>query len=643
MIIHKENGKMWRFVLLIGMLLVGMGWGSGPRPLAAQAVAAQVRATQAGAEPLRAEAVEAFFDAAIARQLDEEHLVGATVAVVQGDALLFTKGYGYADLAAQRRVVADRTLFYIGSVGKLFTWTAIMQLAEQGKVDLHADVNTYLDFELPDVVLGSESVMDAVTLHHLMTHTAGFEEQFESTFVAEERDLLPLRELLVRTMPERVYPPGTVFAYSNYGTALAGYILELVSGKSYEQYITTHLLEPLGMAHSSAMQPLPHALAQEMSLGYHTRGGTYDALDFEWVAGAPCAAVRATAPDVARFMRAHLNGGCVEGSCILQAATLAEMHRRQFTHDPALAGMAYGFVEANFNGQRVLWHMGESARFVTVLALLPETNVGLLISYNTPPADGRTLMFQFLDTFYPVERAPLVATSAPGWTERAAVVRGSYVSTRSAHTTEQKVLAWLEAIPVQVTAAGELALGPQRYVETEPWLFQQRDGDRALTFRQDAGRTWLFWGPFAYFKLHWYESPLLHLGLWAASLLLFTSGWIAWPLAAWRARRRGMPTPQPLARGLAAGLGLLVIGLLAWFVTLMLGFGTTYAYPAAAAALITRLLWLAVPLTLAVLVLAIRSWFRRDVSWVWRLHYNLITLASAALLWSLHFWNLLAF
>ena len=592
---------------------------------------------------LTPEALRTFFDATLTEQLAEEHLVGATVAVVQGDALLFAQGYGYADLEAARPVEAGRTLFYIGSDGKLFTWTAVMQLAEQGKLDLHADVNAYLDFKIP------ATFAEPVTLHHLMTHTGGFEEQLEALFVADEADVRPLREFLVRTLPRRVYPPGVVFAYSNYGTALAGYIIERVSGERYADYITAHVLQPLGMTRSAATQPLSASLAPDVALGYHYRNGSYDALAFEWVAAPPCAIVRSTATDIAHFMSAHLNGGCVEGACILQAGTLDEMHRQQFTHHPALAGMAYGFVESRFNGQRVLWHLGESARFVTLLALLPETGVGVFVSYNTPPVDGRAILFRFLDAFYPVERAPVEPQPAPDWATRAAVVGGTYIPARSAHSSAQKLVTWLEALPVNVAAEGDVALGPQRYVETAPWLFQQRDGDRALTFRQEDNRTWLFWGPFAYFKLRWYETPLLHLGLWATSALLFAGGWIGWPIAAWRNRRCGRPAEARLARQvrlarwLAAGLGLLVYGLLAWFTVLMLAFGGDYVYPAATIAFLTRLLWLAVPLTLAVVFLAARAWFRREMAWGWRVHYSLIALASAALLWSLHFWNLLTF
>jgi CubicO group peptidase (beta-lactamase class C family) len=513
-----------------------------------------------------------------------------------------------------------------------------MQLVEQGTLDLHADVNAYLDFEIP------AAFGQPVTMHHLMTHTAGFEEELRALFVDGPSDLLPLREFLVRTMPQRVYPPGEVFAYSNYGTALAGYIVERVSGANYEQYIAEHLLAPLGMTHSAATQPLPTALAEDVSKGYHYRTGRYDALDFEWVAAPPCAAVRGTATDIARFMIAHLNDGCVDHMCILRPETVAQMHRQQFSHHPALTGMAYGFVESQMNGRRVLWHMGESARFVTVLALLPAEGVGLLVSYNTPPADGRTILFRFMDEFYPADRRPLAVQTLPGWAERAGMMSGTYISSRVAHTSPQKMIGWMSSLPLRATDEGALVVGPQRYVETEPWLLYQKDGDRILTFRQERGQTWLFWGPFAYVKLAWYQTPAVHLTLVAVCALLFVSGWVAWPVAAWARRRRDIALSANVrrARWLAAGLGILDGGLLAWFVLLLVAYGETYVYPAVTANLIARLNWLAVPLTLAVLVLAFRFWLRRETHWTWRVHYTLVAIAGVAFLWFLSFWNLLA-
>ncbi|MFV9504201.1 MAG: serine hydrolase domain-containing protein [Oscillochloridaceae bacterium umkhey_bin13] len=137
-----------------------------------------------------------------------------------------------------------------------------MQLVEQSKLDLHADVNDYLDFEL------RRTFAQPITLHHLLTHTAGFEDEAHSLFVASESELLSLREHLIRYQPARVYLPGNVMAYSNYGTALAGYIVERVSGQSFESYLTDHILRPLGMAHSFVGNRLPPELAANISQGY---------------------------------------------------------------------------------------------------------------------------------------------------------------------------------------------------------------------------------------------------------------------------------------------------------------------------------------------------------------------------------------
>src|SRR5690606_35310692 len=146
------------------------------------------------------------------------------------------------------------TLFRPGSVSKLFTWTAVMQLVEQGKLDLDADINQYIDFEIPlyDGIL--------VTLRQVMTHSAGFEEQFRALITADPAAITPLGEALKYWVPERIHAPGTTPAYSNYATALAGHVVERVSGESFDDYIERHIFQPLGMSNSSFRQPLPPAL-----------------------------------------------------------------------------------------------------------------------------------------------------------------------------------------------------------------------------------------------------------------------------------------------------------------------------------------------------------------------------------------------
>lgn len=573
---------------------------------------------------------EAFFEAALPDQLAKEHIAGATVAVVQGSELVFAKGYGYANLAAQIPVQAESTLFFIGSDGKLFTWTAVMQLVGQDKLDLHADVNQYLDFEIP------ATFPEAITLHHLMTHTAGFEEDFNTLLLDDPLNILPLRDHLVRYIPTRVYAPGSVMAYSNYGTALAGYIIERVSGQSFDTYINQHLLQPLGMTHSFVGNALPDAFADDLSKGYQYDNGRYVPLDFEWTTAVPCAPVRTTVTDLSRFMIAHLNGGCEEGNCILPADMVELMHSPQFTHHPQMSSMAYGFLDTQFNGQRVLWHMGESARFTTLLALIPEHNLGLVVSYNTPPADGRTILFRFMDAFFPDQRLPLSVQPLADWADRAMIFNGMYVPAQSAHTTAQIAVRYTKAVEVEIEQ-GRTTFAGWSYVETEPGLFRQVDGDRVLAFKQDAeGKRWLFAGPLAYFQVPWYETPILVFPLIGISLLVFVTTWISG--LAITLHRKTYPLSERAAWWLAAGLGLFDVALLGWLFSVLLALADRYVYHQNIVTIISVLAWIAVPWTLAIIGIAVRAWLHQKWTLGHRVHYTLVALTAAAFVWLL--WSL---
>src|SRR5215210_4401553 len=190
--------------------------------------------------------MKAFLDEELGREMEKHHIAGAAVSVVKDGKLFFAKGYGDADLENGIPVDPERTNFRIGSLAKLFTWTAVMQLAEQGKLDLNADINSYLDFRIPD------TYPQPITLKNLMTHTSGFEDRYYERLAKDPNDLMPPREWLISHMPARVSQPGDVAAYSSYGAALAGYIVARVSGEPYDQYIQEHILNPLGMVHTTA-------------------------------------------------------------------------------------------------------------------------------------------------------------------------------------------------------------------------------------------------------------------------------------------------------------------------------------------------------------------------------------------------------
>src|SRR5882757_9311572 len=205
-----------------------------------------------------------FMDALVPYAVQRGSIAGGLLVVVKDGRILFAKGYGYADVDKRIPVVADQTLFRPGSVSKLFTWTAVMQLVGAGKLDLDHDVNEYLDFKIPP------KFGQPFTLRHLLTHTPGFEDGISEAFVKRQEQLVPLRDYMMKHMPERIFPPGKLVAYSNYGASLAGYIVQRISGEPYANYIANHILEPLGMQHSTFVQPLPPDLQAHMSNGYIT-------------------------------------------------------------------------------------------------------------------------------------------------------------------------------------------------------------------------------------------------------------------------------------------------------------------------------------------------------------------------------------
>lgn len=631
------------FALLLSMLLL---CSTLPAANPLHALAAR-GAVLPSAMPMTAATVATFFDQLVAQQMNDAHAVGATVAVVKDGALLFAKGYGYADLAQKVPVVADKTLFFPGSTGKLFTWTALMQLVEQGKLDLQTDINQYLDFQIPATLRQAQgnTFAEPITLAHLLTHTAGFEEQFAALLVAGQADVRPLGTFLRATLPARVYAPGTTFAYSNYGTALAGYIVERVSGEPYAQYITDHILTPLGMTSSMAGQPLSPPLLADLAKGYHYRNGQFSAVDFEWLSAVPAAPVHTTATDMAQFMLAYLNQGHLGDAQILQPATSVAMLTKQFAHAPQVNGVGYGFMVSTQNEQTIAWHTGGSAYFSTMLALIPAEKVGFFISYNTPVADLYQPLVSFVDHFYPV---PPVATVVPPVDTAAhiAALSGNYISARVARTSSQKLATWqAESLTVQRGANHTLQVGARTYAETAPGLFRQIDGPRLLTYRTDAqgAVTQLFWGQFAYFKIPLYQTAMFQLIVAASALLIMLSGAIAWPIMWFIQRQRGRRWPQwcSTARWVAALMALFNTALLAWLLMALLTYADTLVYPVVLITSLTQLWWINLPASLLLLAFTQRAWRQHTWPRFWRIHYTLVTLAALLFVVFLLNWHLL--
>jgi len=593
-------------------------------------------------------AYQGFFDRAVPQQLEEFHIAGAAVAVVENGEPVFAKGYGFADV--DNRIAADpvATLFRIGSTTKLFVWTAVMQLVERGKLDLDADVNTYLDFRIPD------TYPEPVTLRRIMTHTAGFEDRLTGYQAASARDLIPLGEWLAGHIPARVRAPGIFSSYSNYGAGLAGYIVERISGIPFARYAEKNIFSPLGMDRTSLDQPVTDARAGDLSKGYVFTGADYQSLDFEYIVPAPTGSATSTAADMGRFTAALLNGGAYGNARILGESTVATMLTRIFGHDPQLNGWAYGLYEMSRNGVRVLGHAGDTRLFHSLVALIPEKKVGVFVVYNSENAfDVQSLLLkEFMDSFFPAALPPVSKLELSA--EELAKFAGSYRQTRRfAETTVEKAGTLFEPIIVTATADGALLLssawyGEIRFIPVEPLEFvQEDDPQNRLIFR--AGTDGTITHAFAqddpttaFEKMPWYADYTLHYliligsaGLFLAVLFVSLVRWIV---------RRFIKKADALPR--AASIGRRIFPAIAAAGLLFL-FGFVIAFGGIAygeTSLLTVVL--ALPVLLLVLSIAagyilIRAWREKYWHAAERIFYSLVLAASAIFLWSLSTWNLL--
>lgn len=636
------------------------------------------KVSSAGRGPTDGRELEAFMDGYFAQQLESYKIPGATVSVVKDGEVLFTKGYGQADVAKDEPVVADETLFRVGSVSKLFTSTAVMQLVEEGKLDLDKDVNRYLDdVEIPDTYPGRP-----VTLRNLLTHTAGFEQEFTGTGARGAADFEPLGEYLSGIdVPARVRPPGEVTAYSNYGMALAGRVVEEASGMPFARYVEENITGPLGMDGTTAAQPPAPRLRDRLSTGYKVEGGEPAAGSFEFIEEAPAGSVSSTATDMARFMIAQLQNGRYGDARILDEATAREMQTRQFSNDGRLNGMGLGFYEQTVNGERAIAHGGNTPLFHSLLTLLPEENVGIFVSYNSYGEGGDRAEYELqkalMDRYYPGPPAPAAEDPAEGASVEGASgdaerVAGSYRSTRGNLTSLEKVFALLGPASVtanedgSITTSGvmkqDLTATEQRWVQDGPMVFRAEGSDERLAFREGEGRaTYLATDAdptSAYEKVPSYGSARLHLGLLGCNLAVFLLTALVWPAGAltsrWYGRRYrklhgewgGKPEREAggarLARPLAwafSALALLLAGAVVLAATNPLEILFYDDSPVLAA--VRVLPYPVAALAVGVIVFAALSWKRRYWGLLGRAHYSLVALAALTFIALLGYYNLL--
>ena len=609
-------------------------------------------ATPARSAPqLTREDAEAWLDGFLPYALANGDIAGAVVVVVKDGSILLQKGYGYADLETRAPVDPDATLFRPGSVSKLFTWTAVMQLVGQGKLDLDADVDTYLDFRIP------QRDGKPVTLRQVMTHTTGMEEQIRGLITAREDEITPLGDALKRWVPERIHAAGATPAYSNYATALAGYIIERVSGQSFDDYIDSHILKPLGMNHSSFRQPLPAALLAGMSKGY-SKASDGEAKDYEFISLAPAGSLAATGTDMARFMIAHLQDGAYGDARILDEATARQMHTTGQASVGPLNRMMLGFYETTVNGHRAISHGGDTQWFHSDLQLFLDDGIGVFVSMNSSGRDGATghiryaLSRGFADRYLPGTPATAAGVSKEVASQHAEQIAGTYTSSRRPDSNFVSLANLLGPVKVvanedgtiSVTAALSPGGAPKKWREVAPYLWQDTSStDRLAADVVDGKVTRFTMEPYAPIMVFERLSSwrALSMPLLVASLLVVLLTVLAWPVSALVRRHYRAPylLTGPDARAhrlvrIGALLSLLAMAAALGLVVSMLG-KLEMTSPDTDGLIIAMRLFATVALPLGAILATWNAWhvLRARRRWLAKLWAVLLALACLFLLW----------
>jgi CubicO group peptidase (beta-lactamase class C family) len=529
-----------RIPALLFAIATLVAWGTPAHSQARPAMAA------AAAPQLDRADLDAWLDGLVPGAMKAGKIPGGVVVVVKDGQILTERGFGYADVAARRKVDPRTTIFHPGSISKALTFTAVMQLVEQGRIDLDADVNRYLDFRIPP------RDGKPVTMRNIMTHTSGFEESLRNLTTGAR---LPpqLGPYLKSWVPRRIFPAGTVPAYSNYASTLAGYVVERVSGQSFDDYMDRNVLGALGMGSASFRQPVPARLRPWLARGYAP--GSDAARHDEYFGAAPAGSLVTTGHDMASFMIAHLQQGRFGTGRILAPATAAQMHSIQPRIFPALHGMALGFYEHSRNGRFILAHNGGTQYFHSDMHLFMNEGVGIFISLNSPgenaAASGlhEALFHGFADRYFPAasDRRPPTLDRATAL-RHAQLMAGNWDSARRADSNMFRLTSLIGPLVITANADGTISFpiprqGITSWREVAPFVWQDVDGpDRIQALVKDGRPVMLgldMAPPQAFQPAPAGRSPSWVMPALLAAIATLLIAGIAWPIGAVARRRSG--------------------------------------------------------------------------------------------------------
>lgn len=577
---------------------------------------------------------------------------GAVFVAVQGDDVLCEKAYGVADLKTAQPVSTNQTLFRVASISKILTAASALELVHAGALNLHSNVNSYLQsFHI------APAFHRPITLANLLTHSSGFDDCQFGYASRSAADKLSLRDYLERFQPARVRPPGLFSVYDNYGFALAGYLVQKVSGMNFADYVGKEILHPLDMTHSTFSPD--DVLRKQLAAGYWLDEQTPRACRESYINITPAAGFCTTANDMANFLVALLANKNSDGEKVFPASVLRGLETEQFTANPELPGRCYGFNRVIVAGRPALRQTGQWAGYNAVLLLFPKEHCGIFLAYNLCDylQTEQKISRQFTEKFIPPN--PTTASTAPPDSpaeDSFAPLLGSYLSLRAPHNTPELELP--HEVDVNQSPDGNLEIGGHLYREIQPLVFEEIEtnpsvgapfGQRvAFRIGSDGNITHLLTQSTAYRHVNWMNSAPGQTMLLIAATIIFVSAIVLWPIMIFLrfafANITTAPTRRPnarlsiAARAIAIAACLLALAFELSFAVAELRlrpFADFYGIPPS----VKQLLWMLPVLAGFAVALAIFSfaiWRQRLWHPAHRLHYLLLTVALGVFLYTFY-------
>jgi CubicO group peptidase (beta-lactamase class C family) len=598
---------------------------------------------------------ELYWDNFFANQMEAFDVYGAEMVIVQGNEILFAKGYGFADAALRTPLDPQSTIVRSGSIAKTLTALSVLQLADQGKLDLDADVNDYLTtFEVPD------TFPEPVTARQLINMTAGFDTRAIGIRARSREEVKPLGEYLAERMPPRVLPPGRYRRYNDHELVLAGYLVEVISGMPYERYVRQHIFEPLEMHDSSVL--LPDAQLERAARGYPVGGGSNAAYPFSYyyLNTAPGAGFNTTAQDVAHYLMAILQSGAYtqsDGSRVhlLGAEAARSMLETAFLYDPHLPGSANSFDERFFKGRRFLRKLGGAPGMQNDLILMPESKLGFYLFTNTDGTGLRNHWEQAVAERY------LAETDSPG-VQRVLIDKNQVVdvdtakfsglyqeiSDATSETTIVQVQALVDpdlVVKVDANPDGSLQVWGRRYAPVTPAVFQDSASGDTIAFEigPNGKANFLFQARTAHRRMGWLETPGVQMGLLGFAVLVFLSstGRLVFQFLKGSAARNKLSVWLP---GLVSSLSLVFLVALVFLLLPVATGGDIWQFsfePSFGLRFVLALPAVIALLAALLLIETSTAWWKGRHSRLTRLFHTFVLFGVAALLFFLNTWNLL--